>query len=129
MPLKNSVFEASKLVSTKTPLLKHYFRHQGKQGKEGRGSGIVSCDSAVIRIRIRIVRCQRPTKHQTHNPAKQRPVSFPHFLFVGSQESVLKLHKRGQFQAAIRVILKHCDSCAQGALERWTGHHKGGTVA
>ena len=30
MPLKNSVLEASKLVSTKTLLLKHYYRHQGK---------------------------------------------------------------------------------------------------
>ena len=26
---KNRVFEASKLVSTKTLLLKHYYRHQG----------------------------------------------------------------------------------------------------
>ena len=29
MPLKRSVFEASKLVSTKTLLLKHYYRRQG----------------------------------------------------------------------------------------------------
>ena len=29
MPLKNSVFEASKSVSTKTLLLKHYYRLQG----------------------------------------------------------------------------------------------------
>ena len=29
MPLKNSVFEAPKLVSTKTLLLKHYYRRQG----------------------------------------------------------------------------------------------------
>ena len=29
MPLKDSVFEAPKLVSTKTPLLKHYYRRQG----------------------------------------------------------------------------------------------------
>ena len=30
MPLKYSVLEASKLVSTKTPPLKHYDRSQGK---------------------------------------------------------------------------------------------------
>ena len=30
MPLKNSGFGASKLVTTKTLLLKHYCRHQGK---------------------------------------------------------------------------------------------------
>ena len=29
MPLKNSVFEAPKLVSTKTLLLKHYYCRQG----------------------------------------------------------------------------------------------------
>ena len=29
---KNSVFEASKLVTTKTLLLKHYYRHQGFLG-------------------------------------------------------------------------------------------------
>ena len=29
MPLKIVFFEASKLVSTKTLLLKHYYRHQG----------------------------------------------------------------------------------------------------
>ena len=31
--LKNSVFEASKLVSTKTLLLKHYYRHEGFCGR------------------------------------------------------------------------------------------------
>ena len=30
---------------------------------------------------------------------------------VGSQESVLKVPKRGQFHAAIRVATKRCDSC------------------
>ena len=29
MPSKNSVFEAPKLVTTKTLLLKHYYRRQG----------------------------------------------------------------------------------------------------
>ena len=32
--IKNSVFEASKLVSTKTLLLKHYYRHQGLRAQE-----------------------------------------------------------------------------------------------
>ena len=30
MPLKNRVFEAPKLVTTKTLLLKHYYRRQGR---------------------------------------------------------------------------------------------------
>ena len=34
---KYSVFEASKLVSTKTRLLKHYYRHQGNSGGLGAG--------------------------------------------------------------------------------------------
>ena len=36
------------------------------------------------------------------------------------QESVLKVPKRGQFRAAIRVTPKRCDACAQGALGRRT---------
>ena len=39
---------------------------------------------------------------------------------LGSQESVLRVPKRGQFQAAIRVTTKRRDSCAQGAPERRT---------
>ena len=35
-------------------------------------SGIVSCDAAAIRIRIRIVRCQRPAKRQKHKPCETR---------------------------------------------------------
>ena len=33
MPIKIVLFEAPKLVSTKTLLLKHYYRRQGKIGK------------------------------------------------------------------------------------------------
>ena len=33
-------------------------------------SGNVSCDAAAIRIRIRIVRCQRPAKRQKHKPCE-----------------------------------------------------------
>ena len=74
---------------------------------------IVSCHSVAIRMQIRIVRCERPAKRQNTNPAKERPVSFLHF---GSQESVLKVPKRGQVHAATCVTPKRCDSCAQGAL-------------
>ena len=38
-------------------------------------SGIVSdvsCNSAAIRIRIRIVRCERPAKRQKHKPCKTK---------------------------------------------------------
>ena len=68
-------------------------------------SGIVSCDAAAILIQIRIVRCQRPAKHQKQNPAKQRPVLLPPLLPVGIQKSVLKMPKRGQFHVAIRVTI------------------------
>ena len=156
-------------------------------------SGIVSGDAAAIRIRIRIVRCQRPAKRQrraaaewnlreifrfshrfrreilvkfsvahpnpgkrsaenftkisrqisrhlwqrkteknftsallqgscsgetskTHaNIAKRRPIFLPPLLLVGSKELVLKVPKRGQFHAAIRVSRRRCDSCAQVA--------------
>ena len=37
-------------------------------------------------------------------------------LLDGSQESVLKVPKRGQCHAAIRVTTPCCDSCAQGAI-------------
>ena len=48
--------------------------------------------------------------------AKHRPVFLPPLLLVGSKELVLKVPKRGQFHAAIRVTRKRCDSCAQVAL-------------
>ena len=46
---------------------------------------------------------------------RNKGLFFP-ILSVGSLESVLK----GQFHAAIRMITKRCDSCAQGALGRRT---------
>ena len=53
---------------------------------------------------------------KTHtSPAKQRPVCFPHFSLL-----VLKVPKRGQFHAVIRVTTKRCDLCAQRALGRRT---------
>ena len=62
-----------------------------------------------------------PRNVKDTNPAKQRPVfSFSPLLLVGSQESVLKVPKRGQFHAAIRVTPRRFDSCAQGALGRRT---------
>ena len=68
-------------------------------------SGIVLCDAAASRIRIRIARCQRPAKCQKHKPCETQGRVFPPFLLVGSEESVLKVPKRGEFHAAA------CDSC------------------
>ena len=48
--------------------------------------------------------------------AKHRPIFLPPLLLVGSKELVLRVPKRGQFHAAIRVTRKRCDSCAQLAL-------------
>ena len=39
-------------------------------------SGIVSCDSAAMRIRIRIVRCQQPAKRQKHKPCETQGLFF-----------------------------------------------------
>ena len=39
------------------------------------------------------------------NLAKPRPVFLPPLLLVGIKESVLKVPKRGQFHAAIRVTI------------------------
>ena len=70
-------------------------------------SGIVSCDAAAIRIRIRIARCQRPAKRQKHKPCETqaRFSLFSPLLLVGSKELVLQVPKRGQFHAAIRVTI------------------------
>ena len=75
-------------------------------------SGIVSRDSAAVQIRIRIVRCQRPAKRRNPLPCETQARFFPPLLPVGNQESVLKVPKRGQFHAAIRVTTKRCDSSA-----------------
>ena len=83
-------------------------------------SGIVSCDAAAIRIRIWIVRCQRPAKRHKHKPCETQARFSSPLLLVGSKELVLKQPNRGQFHAAIRVTTKRCDSCAQWALERRT---------
>ena len=55
-----------------------------------------------------------PDKTQTLR--KKGPSLFP----VGSQESVLKVPKRGQLHAAVRVTTKCSNSCAKGALARLT---------
>ena len=67
------------------------------------GHGFESCDA------------NGPRNVRNTNPAKQRQL-----LPIGSQESVLKVPKRGRFHVAIRVTTKRCGSCAQGALGRWT---------
>ena len=59
-----------------------------------------------------------PRNVKNTNLAKHRPAFLPPLLLVGSKESVLKVPKRRQFHAAIRVTTKRCDSCAQGALGR-----------
>ena len=83
-------------------------------------SGLASCDAGATRIRIRIVRRERPAKRQKHKPCEtQARYIFP-FLPVGSQKSGFKVPKRGQFHAAILVTPKRCDSCAQGPLGRRT---------
>ena len=71
-------------------------------------SGIVSCDAAAIRIRIRIVRCQLPAKRQKHKHCETQTHFLPPLLLVGSKELVLKVPKRGQ--------LSHCDSCDKKTL-------------
>ena len=71
-------------------------------------------------VRFGYVRCQRPAKRQKHKPCETEACFFPPLLPVGSQESVLKVPKRRQFHAAIRVTSERCDSCAHGALGRQT---------
>ena len=68
-------------------------------------SGIVSCDATAIRIRIRIVRCQRPAKRQKHKPCQTQARFLPPLLLVSSKELVLKVPKRGRFHVAIRVTI------------------------
>ena len=50
-------------------------------------SRIVSCVSAVIQIRIRIVRCERRAKRQRQKPCDTKAHVFRPFLLVGSKES------------------------------------------
>ena len=54
--------------------------------------GIISCDSAAIRIWIRIARCEWPAKRPKHKPCETK-APFSPILPVGSQESVLKVPK------------------------------------
>ena len=72
------------------------------------GYGFESCDA------------NGPRNVKNANLAKHRALFFSPFLPVGINESVLRVRKRGQFHAAIRVTRKRCDSCAQGALRRRT---------
>ena len=44
-----------------------------------------------------------PRNVKNTNIAKHRPIFLPPLLLVGSRELVLKVHKRGQFHAAIRM--------------------------
>ena len=61
----------------------------------------------AIQIRIRIVRsCERPAKRPKPKLCETKPRAFLPLLLV--------LTKRVQFQAAIRVAPKHCDSCGYG---------------
>ena len=84
-------------------VFQHCF-HRALQGL----SGIVSCDAAALRIRIRIVRCQRPRNVKNANIAKHRPIFLPPLLLVGSKELFMKVPKP-------RAI-SHCDSCDKKML-------------
>ena len=91
----------------------HRMSSSEKGGAHFNLSGIVSRDLAVIRICIRIVRCQRPAKRQnlTQNtqPLRNKGPSSPPLLPVGRQESVLKVPKeRG---------ISRCDSCDNATLQ------------
>ena len=57
------------------------------------GYGFESCDA------------NGPRNVKNTNPAKHRPVFLPPLLLVGSKELVLKVPRRGQFHAAIRVTI------------------------
>ena len=67
------------------------------------GYGFESCDA------------NGPRNVKNTNIAKHRPIFLLPLLLVGSKELVLKVPKRRQFHAAIRVTRKRCDSCAQVA--------------
>ena len=55
------------------------------------------------------MRCQRargtPKIETLRSTGGDRPVFLPPLLLVGSKELVLKVPKRGQFHAAIRVTI------------------------
>ena len=73
-------------------------------------TGIVSCDSAAVRIRAMGI-------IKNTNLAKQRPGRVsPPCLLVDRNESVLKVPRQGQFHTAICLTLQRCDSCGQSAL-------------
>ena len=57
------------------------------------GYGCESCDA------------NGPRNVKNINLAKHRPVFLPALLLVGSKELVLKVPKRWQFRAAIRVTI------------------------
>ena len=57
----------------------------------------------------------RCIKKQT--PCETKARFLPSLLPDGSQESVLEVLKRGQFQAAIHVTISRCDLCARLALK------------
>ena len=73
------------------------------------GYGFESCDA------------NGPRNVKNTNIAKHRSIFLHPLLLVGSKELVLKVPKRGQFHAAIRVTRKRCDSCARVAQGTQTG--------
>ena len=88
----------------------------------GEGSLVALYRAIRLRIGYDFESCHASGKRniKNTNSATRRPVFFPPLLLVGSQESVLKVPKPGQFHAEIRETMKRCDSCAQGALGRRT---------
>ena len=66
---KNCVFEASKLVSTKTLLLKHYYRSQGTKSSRGRNSFlIISVQMVVPLSAFYFQQCLSGTREQPKGP-------------------------------------------------------------
>ena len=105
LPSKNPSKNPSNLVFTENPyrrLLSLVALYRAMQLRFG--YGFESCDA------------NGPRNVKNTNLAKHRPIFLPPLRLVGSKELVLKVPKRGQFHAAIRVTRKRCDSCAQVAL-------------
>ena len=78
------------------------------------GYGFETCDANI------------PRSVKSTNLAKHRASFFLAILPVGSQELVLKVPKRGQFHAAIRMTRKCCDSYAQVSRAAKQGGFKRG---
>ena len=84
-------------------------RHSGNpKVSSAEMQGLVALYRAMrLRFGYGFESCDANGPRNVKNPylAKHRPVFLPPLLLVGSKELVLKVHKRGQFHAAIRVTI------------------------